>query len=62
MKASNDAGIAWTTWPPASQNTRELQEADRRRRPGFLVAAGKFAADRGQRASGGRMVSVTDSQ
>jgi len=31
----------------------------RRRRPGFLIASGKFAADRGQQASGGRIVSVT---
>ena len=36
----------------------ELQEPGRRRCPGFLVASGEFAADRGQRASGGRIVSV----
>src|SRR5712691_5386090 len=36
----------------------ELQEAGRRRCPGFLVASGKFAADCGQRASSGRIVSV----
>src|SRR5262249_36421662 len=42
----------------AGHDLDELQEAGRRGRPGFLVASGKFAADRGQRASGGRVVSV----